>query len=191
MFSNYEKVRVMKNKLFGCLAATVLGAAVVLPTSAIAFRGGGGFGGGGMHGGFAGGGFRGGMVTGRSAFVPGVGGFRGGIVTGRSAFVPGGGGLRGSMVTGRSPFVPRVGRFAHAPFASRHVNRFNRPFFFDRFHRRVFFNNSVLFGGYGDWPYYYDYAGYGDLCRRNIWTPYGWQWVNVCYDFGNYSYYGY
>jgi hypothetical protein len=103
----------------------------------------------------------------------------------RSAFVPGDGGFRGGIVTGRSAFVPGVG--------GRHilVNRFNRPFFFDRFHRRVFFNNSVLFGGYGDWPYYYDYAGYGDLCRRNIWTPYGWQWVNVCYDFGNYSYYGY
>jgi len=167
----------MKNTLFGCLAATVLGAAVVLPTSAIAFRGGGGFGGGGMHGGFGGGAHFGG------------GGFHGGMVTGRSAFVPGGGGLRGGMVTGRSPFVPGVDRFAHAPIAGQHIpdNRFNRPFVFDRFHRRIFFNNSVLFGGYGDWPYY-DYAGYGDLCRRTIWTPYGWQWTNVCYGYGNYVY---
>ena len=100
-----------------------------------------------------------------------------------------GGGFRGGMVTGRSAFVPGVGRFAHTPFAGRHihVNRFVRPFFFDRFHRRVFFNNSVFFGGYGDWPYYDDYAGYGG-CQRNIWTPYGWKWTNVCNGYGNYVY---
>jgi hypothetical protein len=78
----------MKSKILGCLSAAVLGAAIALPTQALAFRGGsvggmhgggggmhfgGGFGGGGMRfggGGFGGGGFRGGMVTGRSAFVP-------------------------------------------------------------------------------------------------------------------------
>jgi hypothetical protein len=180
MFSNYEGLRFMKNKLFGCLTATVLGASVVLPTSAMAFRGGG----------FGGGGFRGGMVTGRSAFVPGVGGFQGDMVTGRSPSVAGVGRLRGDMVTGRSAFVPGMGRFAHAPFAGRPilVNRFSRPIVFDRFHRRVVLNNSVLFGGYWDWPYYYDHADYGDLCRRNIWTPYGWQWTNVCYGYGNYVY---
>ena len=99
----------MKNKLFGCLAATVLGAAVVLPTSAMAFRGG-GFGGGGMHGGFGGGGFGGGMhggfggggAHGGGGFAGG--GFRGGMVTGRRAFVPGVGGFRGGIVTGRSAF---------------------------------------------------------------------------------------
>src|ERR1700756_4932367 len=90
MFSNYEGLASMKNKLFGCLAATVLGAAVVLPTSAMAFRGG-GFGGGGMHGGFGGGGFGGGMHGGFGGGGAhfGGGGFGGGMVTGRSAFVPG------------------------------------------------------------------------------------------------------
>jgi hypothetical protein len=91
----------MKSKLFGCLAATVLRAAVAFPTSAIAFHGGGGFGGGGMHGGFGGGGFSGGMhggIGGGGMHFSGGGfaggGFRGGMVTGRSAFVPGGGGFR-------------------------------------------------------------------------------------------------
>ena len=44
----------MKSKLLGYLSAAVLGAAIALPTPAMAFRGGGGFGG--MHGGFGGGG---------------------------------------------------------------------------------------------------------------------------------------
>jgi hypothetical protein len=95
----------MKNRLFGCLAATVLGAAVVLPTSAMAFRGGGGFGGGGMHGGFGGGGFGGGMHGGFGGSGTQFGGggfaggdFRGGMVTGRSAFV-----VRAALLTPPSP----------------------------------------------------------------------------------------
>ena len=44
----------MKTKLIGCLAATVMAAAIVVATPALAFRGGGGFGGGGFHGGFGG-----------------------------------------------------------------------------------------------------------------------------------------
>jgi hypothetical protein len=71
----------MKSKLFGCLSATVLGAAIAFVTPAMAFRGGGGFGGGGgFHGG-------GGMVTGRSVFVPGGNRFAGAPFAGRHAFV--------------------------------------------------------------------------------------------------------
>jgi hypothetical protein len=173
----------MQTKLLGCLAA--MAAAIVVATPAMAFRGGGGFGGGG----FGGGGFHGGF---------GGGGFHGGF---------GGGGFRGGMVTGRSVFVPGGNRFAGAPFAGRHfaINRFNNPFFFrnrfflhnrffpfrHRFFRNNFFFVGAPFFGFGAWPYYYDYAAY-DGCWRRIWTGYGWQWTNICYDYGNYGYnYGY
>ena len=75
-------------KRFGVLlASAALGAALVVSSPAVAFRGGGGFGGGGFHGGFGGGGFRGGMVTGRSVFVPGGNRFVGAPFAGRHAFV--------------------------------------------------------------------------------------------------------
>jgi hypothetical protein len=51
----------MKTKLLGCLATTVMAAAIAVATPAMAFHGGGGFGG--FHGGFGGGGFRGGFVA--------------------------------------------------------------------------------------------------------------------------------
>src|SRR5262245_36758619 len=132
----------MKSRILGCLAAAMLGAAVVAVTPAMAFRG--GFGGGGFHGGGFGG-FRGG----------GFGGFHG-------AF-------RGPMFMGRSAFIPGAGRFGHAPFAGRHfaANRFNNPvfsrnrFFHNRFFpfRHRFFRNNFFFVGAPfavgwDWPYY-------------------------------------
>jgi hypothetical protein len=147
----------MKSKLFGCLSATVLGAAIALATPAMAQRGGGGFGG--MHGG---GGF-GGMH----------GGVGGGMHFGGGGF--GGGGFRGGMVTGRSVFVPGGNRFAGAPFAGQ-VNRSNTfPF------RHHHFRNFAFFGA----PFVAGDAAYGDWCWRQIWTPYGSQWTNVCYDYGN------
>ena len=112
--------------------------------------------------------------------------------------MPGGGAFRGGMVTGRSAFFPGAGRFAAAPFAGRRfaVNRFNNfafrhPFFFrNRFffqHHPFFFHhhhfrNFAFFGapfavGWG-WPYYYD------GCWQQVWTGYGYQWVNVCYGYG-------
>lgn len=146
----------MKSKLFGCLSATVLGAAIALATPAMAQRGGGGFGG--MHGG---GGF-GGMH----------GGVGGGMHFGGGGF--GGGGFRGGMVTGRSVFVPGANRLA-APFAGQ-VNRSNTfPF------RHHHFRNFAFFGA----PFVAGDAAYGDWCWRQIWTPYGSQWTNVCYDYGN------
>jgi hypothetical protein len=98
------------------------------------------------------------------------------------------------MVTGRSAFVPGAGRFAGAPFAGQRFfgSRFNNfasrnhHFFFRHHH----FRNFAFFGapfavGWG-WPYYYDDASYGG-CWQQAWTGYGWQWVNVCNNYG----YGY
>jgi hypothetical protein len=177
----------MKSKLLGYLSAAVLGAAIALPTPAMAFRGGGGFGG--MHGGFGGGGMH---------FGGGFGG--GGMRFGGGGFA--GGGFRGGMVTGRSVFVPGGNRFAAAPFAGQRfaVNRFNNfgvrnrfnnfalrdRFFFRHHHFRNFAFFGAPFFGFGAWPYYYDYAANGG-CWRQVWTGYGLQWVNVCNDYG----YGY
>jgi len=106
----------------------------------------------------------------------------------------GGGMPGGRMLTGRSVFVPGGNRFVGAPFAGRHIfvnrfhnfafrNRFNNfafrhPFFF-RHHR---FRNFA-FVGFGV-PFAYDYAAYGNGCWR--WD--GWQWINICYDYGGYNY---
>ncbi|HWX14678.1 MAG TPA: hypothetical protein VNY06_07490 [Methylocella sp.] len=166
-----------KSNILGCLAAATLGAAIVVATPAMAFRGGGGFGG--MHGGFGGGGMH-----------FGGGGFGGPHF--------GGGGFRGGMVTGRSVFVPGAGRFAGAPFAGQRfaVNRFNNFAFRNRFNNFAFrnrfffrhhhFRNFAFFGapfavGWG-WPYSYDY-GYGE-CWRQVWTGYGYNWANLCYNYG-------
>src|SRR3984893_10960951 len=102
-----RRIRVMNSKILWCLAAAALGAALVVSTPAIAFRGGGGFGGGGfggVHGGFGGGGMHfGGAVPFRG------GGFRGGMVTGRSVFVPGGNRLVGTPFAGQR-FGARSGK---------------------------------------------------------------------------------
>jgi hypothetical protein len=133
---------------------------------------GGGFGG--MHGGFGGGGMH---------FGGGFGG--GGMRFGGGGLA--GGGFRGGMVTGRSAFVPGTGRFAGAPFASQRfgANRFNNFAFRNRFFiRHHHFRNFAFFGV----PFAVGYAyGYGG-CWRQVWTGYGWQWVNVCSDYGSYGY---
>jgi hypothetical protein len=83
----------------------------------------------------------------------------------------------------------RFGRFAAArPFAFRgsrfaFSNRIarNRFLFRNRFafrHNR-FFRNRFAFIGVGAGYGFYDY-GY-DNCYAPVWTPYGWQWTNVCY----------
>jgi hypothetical protein len=172
----------MKSKLLGCLSAAVLGTAIAVATPAMAFRGGGMGGGGfgGMHGGFGGGGIHfGGFGGGGMHFggMPG-GGMRFGAMPGRGIFM------------GRSAFIPGGGRFAAAPFAGRRlaVNRFNNPFFFrnrfffhNRFRHRFFRDNfffvGVPFGVGWGWPYY---SG----CWRQVWTGYGYQWINACYDYG-------
>ncbi len=154
----------MKSKFIGCLAATALSAAIVAATPATAFHGGGfgggmhgGFGGGGMH--FGGGGMHFGGGFGGPRFGGGFGGFRGGAFTGRSVFVPGGNRFIGGPFVGRRVFVNGFHNFG---FRHRH------------------FRNFGFFGG----PFGYDYAAYGDGCWSSVWTPYGWQWTNTCYDYG-------
>ena len=143
----------MKSKLFGCLSATVLGAAIAIATPALAQHAGGGMSGGGMH-------FGGGMPGGR-------------MFTGRSVFVPGGNRFAGAPFASRQAFVNR--RFFDEGRRDRFEDRFE-----DRFrHRRFFvnkFNNFALIGV----PFAYDYA---DGCWR--WD--GWQWINICYDYGGYN----
>lgn len=108
---------------------------------------------------FRGGGGFGGMHGGGMHFGGGFGGMRGGP----AHF--GGGGFRGGMA-----FGPRAG----APFVHQRVAFHN--FAFRRHHR---FNNVVFVGA----PFVG--AGYyGDTCWRRIWTYYGWQWANICNDYG-------
>ncbi|MCK1362733.1 hypothetical protein [Bradyrhizobium sp. 199] len=112
-------------------------------------------GGGGGHGGFGGGGhFGGGMHAG------GFGGMRAGAM----------GGARFAHVGG-----PAFGgaRFAHAAVGPRFAGAswHGRHAFFRHHHFRRF----AVFGA----PFFYA----GDGCWRRSWTPYGWQWVNVCGDY--------
>jgi hypothetical protein len=44
-------------------------------------------------------------------------------------------------------------------------------------HRR--FRNRFAFIGAGAGYDFYD--SYYDSCYARVWTPYGWQWTNVCY----------
>ena len=94
------------------------------------------------------------------------------------------------MFAGRS--VARGG-FDRGLGFNRGFNRFgfNRGFNsrfarFDRFHHFHHFRNRFAFvGGGWDWGYPYDdYAAYGDGCWRQVWTSYGWQWSNTCYNYG-------
>jgi hypothetical protein len=147
----------MKNRRLLGLAAAALGAATLIVAPAEAFRGGGGFGG--MHGGaahFGGGGF-GAMHVGAAHF--GGGGF-GAMHVAPAHF--GGNNFRGGMA-----FAPRVGPFVH-----------QRAVFHNFGFRHRHFNNVVFVGG----PYYG--VGYGDTCWRRVWTYYGWQWANICSDYG-------
>lgn len=159
----------MKNRLLTALVAATVAATLAAAAPALAR---GGFGGGGMHVGGMGGGMR-------------VGGMGGGMrVGGMGGAHFGGPRFAGSPMAARAAIGPR---FGGAPFASRAAfgPRFagttfhGRPFigrhaFFFRHHR---FHRSAFFGA----PFIY--AGYYDGCWRRSWTPYGWQWVNVCGDY--------
>jgi hypothetical protein len=53
-----------------------------------------------------------------------------------------------------------------------------RFFHHRRFGRFAFFGGPFIYAGY--------YGGYYDGCWRRVWTPYGWQWADVCgYGYGN------
>ena len=167
-------------KRFGVLLpSAALGAAVAASGPALAFGGGhgGGFGGGhmggGCGGGFHGGGLGGGGFGGRSTAM---GGFNRGFGFNRSFA-----GVNHGMFAGRSVALGGFNRglgFNHG-FNS----RFARS---DHFHHFRHFRNRFAFvGGGWDWGYpYYDSAAYGNGCWR--WD--GWQWINVCNDYGGYNY---
>jgi hypothetical protein len=178
----------MNRNLPGCVCAALLGAAIVAATPAMAR---GGFGGGGGHM-MGGGGHM--MMGGGGHMMGGMGGHpmmsMGGGFAGRSMAM---GGFNRGMFTGRSVFVPGGNRFVGAPFAGRHAF-VNRRFFDegrrdrieerfeDRFrHRRFFFIDNFAFFGV---PFAYDYAAYGNGCWR--WD--GWQWINICNNYGGYNY---
>jgi hypothetical protein len=114
------------------------------------------------------------------AFRGGGGGFHGGGFHGGGMHMGGGMHFGGGMMAGRSVFAPGGNRFVGARFAGRHmfVNRFNSFAF--RHHRH--FRNFAFVGA----PFGYDYGyGYGyNECWRQVWTGYGWQWSNICYDYG-------
>jgi hypothetical protein len=163
----------MKTKLLGCLAATAM-AAIVVATPALAQHGG-GMSGGGMH-------FGGGMPGGGMHFGGGMPGGR--MFTGRSVFVPGGNRFAGAPFAGRQAFVNR--RFFDEGRRDRFEDRIEgrRDRFEDRFrHRRFFVNRFDNFAFFGV-PFAYGYAAYGNGCWR--WD--GWQWINICYDYGGYNY---
>ena len=182
----------MVRKVIIALAAVTFVGAVAASTTADAQRGvGGGFRGGGgaavVGGGFrggggaaaVGGGFRAGMAGGGFRAAAIGGGFRGGMVGGGfrgAAFRPAvvGGGFRspafrGGFVGSRSfafrpGFAPRVHRFAFARF--------------QRFHHRRFFAFAPSFvAGVGL---------YGASCWSWQPTPWGWQRVWACDDYGYY-----
>jgi len=92
-----------------------------------------------------------------------------------------GGGHFGPMFTGRSMAMGsfnRAGRF----------DRDDRFRHFHHFHNRFAFNGFDNFAFFGV-PFGYGYAAFGNGCWRQVWTPYGWQWSNICYDYGyNYGY---
>jgi hypothetical protein len=162
----------MRTKLLGCLAATAMAAAIVVATPASAFRGG-GFGGGHI-GGFGGGhfgGFGGGHFGGFAGRSMAMGGSNRGMFTGRSVAMNRGLGFNRG-------FDPRFARFDHF----HHFHHFHDRFFRNRF---LFFDDFGFFGV----PFAYDYAayGYGNGCWR--WD--GWQWINICYNYGGYNYGGY
>lgn len=152
----------MNNRLLKGLTAATIAAVMAVASPVLARGGGGGHGGGGFGGGghFGGGGMH-------------AGGFGGGM-RGGGMHVGGMGGARFAHVGG-----PAFGgaRFAHAAIGPRFAGAgwHGRPFIgrhaFFRHHHRFFFGAPFV------------YAGYYDGCWRRSWTPYGWQWVNVCGDY--------
>ena len=146
--------------------------ALAAGSTAMAAHGGGG---GGHGGGFGGGG----GFAGAHGFGGG-GGFAGGGWHGGG---PGPMVMRGGSV---GP-VTRGGLMKTAPVTGGRVQGWNgrtawgRDHFHDHFHHRFHNRNFFAFGFGGP---YYDYAY--DSCWTQVPTYYGWQWVNVCSDYGYY-----
>jgi hypothetical protein len=162
----------MNRKLVGCLASIALGTGLVTATPAVAFHGG-GFGGG-MHGGSFGGTHIG------SFGGTHIGGF-GGVHTG--TFGSTHSGNFGSFATTHNGSFGEFGGAHNDSFAglhSRNLDRHSRNFadgaHLLRHHRHI--RDFALLN-----PLFYDYGAYYDGCDHEAWTPYGWRWSNVCYDY--------
>ena len=144
----------MKSKLFGCLSATVLGAAIAFATPAMAQHAGGGMSGGGMH-------FGGGMPGGR-------------MFTGRSVFVPGGNRFVGAPFAGRHAFVNR--RFFDEDRRDRFEDRFrHRRFFVNRFDNFAFFGVPFAYdyAAYGNGCWRWDGWQWINICYNYDGYDYG------------------
>lgn len=169
----------MNSRFLKGLTAVTIAATLAVASPVLARGGGGGVGhgggfgggghfGGGMHAGGFGGGMRGGGMH--------VGGMGGAHFAGARFGGPAFGGARFAHAGG-----PAFGgaRFAHAAIGPRFAGAgwHGRPFIGRHafFHHRHF-RRFAVFGA----PFVY--AGYNDGCWRRSWTPYGWQWVNVCGD---------
>lgn len=175
----------MNNKLLKYLMAGALGTTLAVASPALAFRGGGGGMGGGAH--FGGGGMHFGGMGGGAHF--GGGGMHFGGMGGGPHFAAMGGGTHFGAIGGGPHFGGmhfNGGRFAATPFAhagfsprfSRFAFRDHRGrFFHHRFNRFAFVGAPFIFAS----DYYYD-----DGCWRRVWTPYGWNWTNVCVGYGYY-----
>ena len=162
----------MNRKLFGCVVAGALGAALVLSPSVLA-RGGGGGGGGGHGGGMGGGGgMHGGGMGGGGMHAMGggmVGGHFGAMSAGPR--FSGMGTHLGGQRFASGPFAAHAALAPHGAFGQRSHFAFRNGFhhrFDRRFHRFAFFGAPL-----------YDYAYY-DSCWRRVWTSYGLRVVNVC-----------
>jgi hypothetical protein len=160
----------MTNRLLTGLVAATFAASLAVASPVLARGGGGGFGGGG-HGGFGGGHFGGGGMHMGGMGGPHFGGasfggarFGGGPMAAHGAFAPR---FAGGPMASRAAFSPRfAGAGWHGrSFVGRHA--------FFRHHRRFAFVGA---------PFIAASYGYYDGCWQRNWTPWGWQWSNVCGD---------
>ncbi len=152
----------MKGKLITSFTAMTLGVATIgiTPVAARSFGGGGmHFGGSAMH---FGGGFAGPRISRGCVGRFGNGAFQRPMVAGRSIFTPGGNRFGSALAPGRAAFARRF-----HDFDFRHHHHF----------RNFAFLGAPFEFGYGLYGYGYD------GCWRQVWTAYGYQWVNVCYDY--------
>ena len=158
----------MNNKVLSCLIAGALATTLALGSSA--FGRGGGMGGG-MHGGSMGGGVHAGGMGGGMH----VGGMGGGMRVGAMS-----GGMRFGGMSGGRHFSGS--RFAGAPLAAHAAlsPRSSTFAFRDGLHHRAFFHHRFHRFAFVGVPF--AYAAY-DSCWRRVWTPYGWEWVDVCSDY--------
>jgi hypothetical protein len=172
----------MKKFLLGMTAAAAL--AVAVPGMALAQQGGdhggGGKGGASMSGGGGGGGHISGGGSARSS---------GSVRGGGNAHISSRANIRGD-VRGHSRGHVSSREFSHRDrvrgdvrtrdrYASRDYRHDGR-----RHHHRHFRDRNFSF--FVDTPDYYDNYAYYDPCYRNVWTSFGWRYVNTCTSY----YYG-